>query len=276
MGALKFLFLDILTDDPKIKAEDNQILAEYGGYSGLMHSCLGLENELEVIEAGFYPLADLDVVVDDMSPDRWDGVVIGGSVKDIGPNHFIEHWQAQVFRFIDQAHEWNIPMLGICGGHQYGARALSRNPDAVIQNSMGPNRGSSSIILTNDGERHPLFKDCSNSSLFQWSHAFVVMRLPVGAVRLAVHSQCLNAAFQAGSFIGVQWHPEFGALEASDYGVKLMREILTSHLNEAEVDEERHQLELALDSDLRPAPDSAKIFANWVEMVRTGFFQKDE
>ena len=272
MAKLKFLFLNILTDDHQTREEDNEMFSAWGGYAGLMHQCLGLENELETIEAGFCPLRDLDGLSLSAPIDRWDGIMIGGSVKNIGPNHFIEHWQAQVFRFIDQACKWNMPILGICGGHQYGARALSRSSDAVIQNPLGPNRGSSSMIFTNAGERHPLFKGCSNKSLFQWSHAFVVMRLPEGAVRLAVHPKSLNASFQAGSFIGVQWHPEFGALEPSDYGVKLMRTILASHLEDVQTEDEKDELVRAYD-DLRPAPDSAKIFINWVEMVQTGFFR---
>lgn len=273
MCSLKILFLDILTDDPKIRQEDNQMLMEYSGYGGLMQRCIGRGHKLDVMDAGLCPLPDLDSLCVNIEPNWWDGIIIGGSVKDIGPQNHIEHWQAQTFRLIARAVELQIPVLGICGGHQYGARALVGSCRTVIKNPLGPNRGTSNILFTNGSSHHPVFNGCSSSSLFQWSHVFVVDKLPADAVRLAAHPKTINAAFQCGSFIGVQFHPEFGALRESGYGTKLMREILKLHLDEAETDEEKYQLELALDYDLRPAPDSGKIFANWIKMIQERFFK---
>lgn len=271
MSSLKLLFLDILTDDPKIRREDDQMLADYGGYSGLISRCFGSEHKLIALDAGLSCYEDIRSFTENLGNDKWSGIVIGGSVSNIGPGDKIKDWQTQCFNLISRAVGLSMPVIGFCGGHQYGARCLSGYANTVIKNPLGANRRTSSVIFTNEGKNHALFRGCDNKSLFQWSHSYVVDKLPKGAIRLATHPMTINAAFQAGSFIGLQWHPEFGALPESDYGVKTMKEIVSLHLREAKTDKERRHTEQILLNGIKPTPNSANIFKNWIRIIQEGF-----
>ncbi|MFM1891358.1 MAG: hypothetical protein RLZ44_435 [Pseudomonadota bacterium] len=108
-----------------------------------------------------------------------------------------------------------LPVLGICFGHQLLAHALGGE---VRDNPNGIEVGTVTTRLTPQAAADPLFRDLPAQFAVQASHRQAVLRLPAGAVRLAASAQDPNHAFRWGERAwGVQFHPEFDPRIVSAY-----------------------------------------------------------
>lgn len=112
------------------------------------------------------------------------------------------------------AEEWlrglfarEVPVLGICFGHQMLAHALG----GVVDDAADRREyGAVTVTVNGRGARDPLFAGLAPSFPAYASHRESVARLPDGAAALAVTERDPHSAFRFGrSAWGVQFHPEF-------------------------------------------------------------------
>ena len=133
-------------------------------------------------------------------------IIITGSAAYVTER---ESWNFVGADYLREAHRRDIPVLGVCYGHQLLAWAFGGEVDF---HPDGREIGSVSIRLTEAGQQDELLAGLSNPFNAQTSHQQSVTRLPDGAVLLAENDFDPHHAFRLGKRTwGVQFHPEFGA-----------------------------------------------------------------
>jgi len=129
---------------------------------------------------------------------RYDGVVISGSQTSVYDD---ESWIHELTAWARDAHRADVPMLGICWGHQFLAQALGGRVVDMGEYELGYR------VVDRVGD-DPLFADVSASFTAFQTHSDRVAELPSGAVELARNDYGVQA-FRLGSSYGVQFHPEY-------------------------------------------------------------------
>ncbi|MHC5064726.1 MAG: glutamine amidotransferase [Planctomycetota bacterium] len=120
-----------------------------------------------------------------------------------------EPWSLACERWLRTLVEREVPVLGVCYGHQLLARAFGGAADF---NPLGDEVGTCSVSLTAEGQSDPLFAGLPPQITVQSSHRQSVTALPDGARLLASNSHDSHQAFALGDRAwGVQFHPEFDA-----------------------------------------------------------------
>lgn len=130
-------------------------------------------------------------------------IILGGAM---GVHDEAEHpFLAGVKEFIADTVARQVPLLGICLGGQLLAHVLG---GTVTAGSPWGEKGTLPVILTDAGERDPLFAGIDHLfTTFQWHQdSFAI---PPGAEHLASSPGCPNQAFRFGpNAYGTQFHPE--------------------------------------------------------------------
>ncbi|QQR65145.1 type 1 glutamine amidotransferase [Candidatus Kaiserbacteria bacterium] len=110
---------------------------------------------------------------------------------------------APLFDYITQT---NMPLLGICFGHQIFAHfAGVRVHNDLSQAKMG----SHTIMLTDEGRNDPLFAGLPPSFAVQYGHKDSLSEMPLHATLLASGKQCKYSALRLGpKRYSLQFHPE--------------------------------------------------------------------
>lgn len=156
-------------------------------------------------------------------PERtdYDAIVISGSASSVYDKEpWIEGLAEQTRRWADA----DVPILGICFGHQVVAHALGGR---VEKNPKGWEVGTHQVSLTPEGERDPLFEGLSSPLTVMESHQDIVVEPPPGSVCLAGNEKSEFQALAIGDRIRtVQFHPEYTA-EQIRYLIAPRRERLT-------------------------------------------------
>jgi GMP synthase (glutamine-hydrolysing) len=149
------------------------------------------------------------------------GIIITGSHDMVTDKH---DWSEKTADWIKQAVESEIPVLGVCYGHQLLAHAMGGvvgdNPkgkrDSVRYQSGSTNRGGRTGCLMAP-RRHLSVQACHSQS---------VLRLPAGATLLASSDMDPHHAFSIGRRAwGVQFHPEFDGLVVRLYIQRFAEEL---------------------------------------------------
>ncbi len=132
------------------------------------------------------------------------GIIITGSHAMVSD---AEAWSIKTANWLKEVATTNIPLLGICYGHQLIAEALGGKVDFHPE---GREIGTVNITLTTAAKSDPLFCDLPEELMVHVAHAQSVIKLPQQAKRLAKNDFEPHHAFVIDNHIwGVQFHPEF-------------------------------------------------------------------
>ncbi|MFC1829844.1 glutamine amidotransferase [Thermodesulfobacteriota bacterium] len=134
------------------------------------------------------------------------GVVVTGSHAMVTDQ---EDWSEDTAVWLSRIVDAQIPLLGICYGHQLLAHAMG---GIVGNNPLGSEFGTVDVRLTEHAARDRLFADLPPVVRVQACHTQSVLALPPEAKLLAYNDRDPHHAFSVGaSAWGVQFHPEFDA-----------------------------------------------------------------
>ncbi len=140
------------------------------------------------------------------------GVVITGAhcmVTDDLP------WSLAIEAWIPSLVQAEVPLLGICYGHQLLGRAMGGNVDF---HPGGKEVGTVAIKLRSERSNDPLFANLAPQFPVHATHSQSVLSLPPEAVLLAENDFEPHHAFRLGRCAwGVQFHPEYDSNVMRDY-----------------------------------------------------------
>ncbi|MEZ6211023.1 MAG: type 1 glutamine amidotransferase [Phycisphaerales bacterium] len=131
-----------------------------------------------------------------------DGVMSLGGPQNVGEDHpFME----REYAFLKEAHERQLPVVGICLGAQMIAHALGGD----VAKMAAPEVGFPAMDIGPVGQTDTILAGVAwRSHQFQ-AHGYEVTKLPAGATLLASSAKCKVQAFRAGMrTYGFQFHPE--------------------------------------------------------------------
>lgn len=150
------------------------------------------------------------------------GVVITGSHSMVTDN---APWSVNLEKWIAALLKEQVPVFGICYGHQLLARAAGGR---VGYHPKGKEIGTVTVQILPDCLNDPIFKGVPDSFSAHVTHSQTVLDLPKGAVRLAANGHEPNHAFRLGkSAWGVQFHPE--------YNTDIMQSYIQEQTNELQL-----------------------------------------
>jgi len=174
----------------------------------------------------------------------FDGFIISGSNENADELSIRSNeWMRKLIMQIHEIHDRNIPILGICFGHQILSVAfegrLFRLPELVV--------GFKKIVLQKEGVRTKLFEGVNKNFYGVFYHEWAVYKtsLPFGSKVLALSPDIPDqaVAFSIGKYtFGVQFHPErtkkdvqsiythrkmsSGSIESSKMNVRILRNFI--------------------------------------------------
>jgi len=179
------------------------------------------------------------------------GAVVTGSSAMVTDR---EPWSLRTTAWLAEAVAADLPVLGICYGHQLLAAALGGE---VARNPRGREIGTIAVRLTRAAARDALLGRFPGPLRVQASHLEAVVELPPGAVHLASSALDPHHAFRFGRRAwGVQFHPEFDA--------DIMRGYLEARRQEAEAE----GLDVdALERGVEEWPDGVAVLRRFAEIL---------
>lgn len=219
------------------------LLAQFGDFDDWF--LRGLSDELDITvanaEAGELP----------GNPEDWDGIVVTGSPAMVSDR---AEWSENAGRWLAKAVRSEIPVLGVCYGHQLLAHALGGeagyHPD-------GRETGTHEVELLPEAASDALFWELPKTFPAQLTHRQSVLRLPEGAVLLGRNRFEPHQAFRIGPCAwGVQFHPEF-----TDVIMRAYLQVQAPDLTREGLDAE------ALIAGVKPAPDASSLLPRFSRLV---------
>ncbi|MEK9130237.1 MAG: gamma-glutamyl-gamma-aminobutyrate hydrolase family protein [Patescibacteria group bacterium] len=131
------------------------------------------------------------------------GIIIGGSPHMVGED---EEWMKTLQEYIRIAANKNIPLLGVCFGHQMIAKAFGGKVEKTPQREFG----TVQIDLTDEGAKDELFRDLPTRLDVLMSHSDSVSEIDTETIKsLALNKHNINQVIKVGDNVrGIQFHPE--------------------------------------------------------------------
>jgi GMP synthase (glutamine-hydrolysing) len=215
-----------------------RVLAQRGGYASLIRECA------PNVAA---PWRAFDVRRLDVLPELTDslGVIVTGSASSVVD---MEPWMVRTAECLGELVRNQVPLLGICFGHQLLGHALGGR---VARNPRGREMGTVELTLSRPD---PVIGDAGSWHVNS-THLDTIVELPpnsqlLGATRLEPHAA---VRFGAAAW-GVQFHPELDARVMFEY-FAARRELL-----------EAEGFDFAgAERNLRDAPFGARVIARFLE-----------
>ncbi|ALM53230.1 glutamine amidotransferase [Halomonas huangheensis] len=229
-----------------IKTGDSfaDVIEQLGNFEQLFINGLSAPGSLsiEVIDARHASLPD---------PTTLSGAVITGSHAMVTDR---EAWSEALKPWLQQALAVDLPLLGVCYGHQLMADALGGEAG---YHPAGRECGSFAIQLEDCAGSDPLFSGLPRTFPAHLTHSQTVLSAPASAEILARNAHDPHQALRYGPHQwSVQFHPEFNAEVMQRY---------TAHqrdaLEQQGVDPE------ALYKGICSTPDASSLLARFAELV---------
>jgi len=178
----------------------------------------------------------------------YDGVVVSGSQTSVYDDR---DWIHEAMAWLRGAHAADVPVLGVCWGHQFLAEALGGRVVDMGEHELGY-RG-----VTRVGE-DPLFEGVPDEFTSFETHSDRVAELPPGGRTLARNDYGVQA-FRVGSAWGVQFHPEYDR-DTAEWVVRG---------KELSDERERAVLDGITDEAVADAEAAKRVFDNFLAFVGT-------
>jgi GMP synthase (glutamine-hydrolysing) len=133
----------------------------------------------------------------------FDGVVVTGSASSVYDD---EEWIAALNEWLAEADERDLPILGVCYGHQALAVALGGRVEYMGEYEIGYR----TVERTGDADdpAEDVLAGLDEEFTVFTTHQDRVVELPPGATLLAENDYGVHA-FRRGRAWGVQFHPEY-------------------------------------------------------------------
>jgi GMP synthase (glutamine-hydrolysing) len=140
---------------------------------------------------------------DKIQSNNADAWIITGSPCSV---YNCEAWMVNLEEEMKNIQSSQIPVLGICFGHQLIAKCFGGE---VELNPQGWELGAYPVQFTAAGKKSQLFSGMEENAIVYESHQDSVTVLPENAIELARNNKGNQAFMIHDNFYGVQFHPEF-------------------------------------------------------------------
>lgn len=181
----------------------------------------------------------------------WDGIVVTGSPAMVTDR---ADWSEATAKWLAEAVEREIPVLGVCYGHQLLAHGTGGQVD---NHPRGRESGTHCIRLHEAARQDPLFEGLPERFPAHLTHRQSVISLPPGAVLLASTDFEPHQAYRIGRCAwGVQFHPEFSA--------EVMRAYLEIQADSLRAENQRPETLLAAVTD---TPEATGLLRRFLHLV---------
>jgi GMP synthase (glutamine-hydrolysing) len=188
------------------------------------------------------------------------GVIITGSHAMVSDELI---WSLKLEKYLQNLKEEQIPMLGICYGHQLLAKALGGESK---NNPKGKEVGTAVISFTCKDCEDTLFSTVPTIFWAHTTHMQTATVLPQGSVSFASSQIDNNHIVKfAKNVWGVQFHPEFDE--------EIMREYIKAQ--EESLKKEGLNVQKLLEA-VKPTPWANSVLDNFVEFVKEESIKKDK
>ena len=219
-------------------------MRRYGSFAHWIRVAAGLDGDDVVV-------VDVENGQDLPTREGFAGAIVTGSgamVTDRLP------WSEASATWLRAAAHADLPLLGICYGHQLLAHALGGQ---VGDNPAGREMGTVDLELHADAGDDPLFAGLPTQFAVQATHMQTVLALPEGARLLATSQQDAAYAFRWRQRAwGVQFHPEFSTTHMRGY-IQARRDALAEEGSDA----------AAMERSVRAAPLARKLLRRFVTIA---------
>lgn len=207
----------------------------------------------DVLDARGWSVRHLDVAIEELDADAVQAadalIVLGGAIGA---------YQGDLFPFLDgeldalrARLDENCPVLGVC----LGAQLLAAAAGAAVYAGPVTEIGFSPVDVVADSAAAPF----AGVPVLQWHGD--TFELPAGARRVATSPVYENQAFQLGSSLGVQFHPEVDARMLEQWIVSGVGELLDAGIDPRSLRAE------GLQHAERQAEAGARMVGAWLQQI---------
>jgi GMP synthase (glutamine-hydrolysing) len=219
------------------------LIDEHGDFEDWISRGLGRSNpKINIVNAESDPLPE---------PSQVGGAIISGSHAYVTDNLdwclALEDWTKGIIKH-------QIPLLGICFGHQVIAKAMG---GVVDFHPIGLEIGTKEIELLPSCENDPLFIGLPGRFKVHLFHSQSVIQLPPDAIVLARNQFEPHQAFRIGKNAwGVQFHPEANSAATKSYIKNLLDDVKSANFEPEQLFEQ-----------IEETPYSASLLKRFAELI---------